>query len=422
MLNKLTIKRFKSIYDAELEFGRVNLFIGPNGSGKSNVLEALGILSAALSRGLDPVMLDAKGVRLSLPQLFKSAFKNTKLSPQFRLEAHFENGRYECSIRANTKQSRLEFHSEALYQGKQKIFGRSPNGVKLNKHFIPIDVNEMGTISASRSVWDVIAPFASVTEDLRDELAQLANFTIYSPQTAVMRGLAIDNRPSEPLGLTGAGLALAFENVLDHVKELPKNDQAAFEKVMSLIWTPGWANQIRLSPFDTDIVPNHVKSDGLLLYIRDKFMKTNRNYLSTYDASEGTLYLIFVVTLLLHTNTPKTFSLDNVDGTLNPALVRKLTDAIVKACVKKESSPETYAYQAFVTSHHPSSLDSFDIFSESEAIFVTKRSESGVARGSTTFERLRPPKNKTKDQWISETEGRALSVFLLDGKIDGALK
>ena len=70
MLKSLEIKNFRSIVDAKLQFGRVNLFIGPNGGGKSNILEAIGILSAALGRSIDPIDLDRKGVRLSLPRLF----------------------------------------------------------------------------------------------------------------------------------------------------------------------------------------------------------------------------------------------------------------------------------------------------------------------------------------------------------------
>ena len=85
MLNSIQIKNFKSIKGAELEFGLVNLFIGPNGSGKSNILESIGVLSAALGRGISPQDLDYKGVRLSLPRLFKSTFKNRKIPKSFLL-------------------------------------------------------------------------------------------------------------------------------------------------------------------------------------------------------------------------------------------------------------------------------------------------------------------------------------------------
>lgn len=44
-LKQLSIKNFKSIQDAQLDLGRVNLFIGPPGSGKSNFLESLKLMS-----------------------------------------------------------------------------------------------------------------------------------------------------------------------------------------------------------------------------------------------------------------------------------------------------------------------------------------------------------------------------------------
>jgi len=52
MIEKIHIKNFKSIYDLELDVGRVNLFIGENGSGKSNLLEALVFVSASESISL----------------------------------------------------------------------------------------------------------------------------------------------------------------------------------------------------------------------------------------------------------------------------------------------------------------------------------------------------------------------------------
>ena len=73
MLKTLKIKNFRSIVDAELTFGRVNLFIGPNGGGKSNILEAIGIVSAALGRSIEPKDLDLKGVRYNVPSLASKA-------------------------------------------------------------------------------------------------------------------------------------------------------------------------------------------------------------------------------------------------------------------------------------------------------------------------------------------------------------
>jgi len=45
MINRLTIRNFKSIRELTIDCNRINLFIGEPNTGKSNILEALGLLS-----------------------------------------------------------------------------------------------------------------------------------------------------------------------------------------------------------------------------------------------------------------------------------------------------------------------------------------------------------------------------------------
>lgn len=421
MLRSLRIFHFKSIYEANLTFGRANLFLGPNGAGKSNILEALAILAAAISKGLDPAGLDERGVRLSLPTMFKSAFKKTRLPQSFRLEAVFDHGRYECSIRAGLGKAALEFHSEALYDGDIKVFGRGPNGISINPAIVGSPSVNSGFLDSTRGLWDVLSPFAGLSTDFRRELDDISEFSVYAPQTAIMRGVAVDSRVKEPLGLTGSGLATAFAQVLNQRRDAANAaERHQLDRIISLIWQPGWTDQIKVDAFNPTIVPSHVKSDGALLYMRDRFMSTNRNYLSAFDASEGTLYLTFVATLLAHELAPRVFALDNVDGTLNPRLVRQLADTIVESCCDKSGALPPK--QAFVTSHHPSSLDSFDLFDSNHAVFVAHRNlEDETARGSTTFERISPPPGITKDQWAERSAGKNLSTLLLEGLIPDAL-
>ena len=92
MLERLKIVRFKSIKDLELELGQVNLFIGGNGSGKTNVLEAVGLMSACLGRGLGDSDLDSKGLRRTPPKLMTSAFKYGSLHSTLELHGKFAKG------------------------------------------------------------------------------------------------------------------------------------------------------------------------------------------------------------------------------------------------------------------------------------------------------------------------------------------
>jgi hypothetical protein len=355
--------------------------------------------------------------------MFKSAFKRTRLSQSFRLEAHFDHGRYECSIRAGLKKTALEFHTEALYDGTVKVFGRGPNGIKLDRASTGTISLNNDLLEPSRGLWDVLSPFSSISDKFRQEIEDFTNFSIYAPQTAIMRGMAVDSRVKEPLGLTGAGLATAFSEVLRQGVSIRHRtaERELHDRLLSLVWQPGWTDQIKVGTFDPHIVPSHVKSDGTLIYLRDKFMNVTRNYLSAFDASEGTLYLTFVATLLAHQKAPRSFALDNVDGTLNPKLVRKLADAIVEVCCSQpfESYPQK---QIFVTSHHPSSLDSFDLFDNNHAVFVAHRNlKDENARGSTKFDRILPPAGLSKDEWAQRSAGKNLSTLLLEGLIPDAL-
>src|SRR5436305_9728569 len=74
MITRLTVKSFKSLESVTVELGQVNVFIGANGSGKSNLLEAIGVLSAAADGKVNDQTLLQRGVRPGLPRLYKSAF------------------------------------------------------------------------------------------------------------------------------------------------------------------------------------------------------------------------------------------------------------------------------------------------------------------------------------------------------------
>jgi AAA15 family ATPase/GTPase len=63
MITKIRIESFKSIENAAIELGNLNVFIGANGSGKSNLLEAIGVLSAAADGKVTDQTLLQRGVR-----------------------------------------------------------------------------------------------------------------------------------------------------------------------------------------------------------------------------------------------------------------------------------------------------------------------------------------------------------------------
>ncbi|MBU6399146.1 MAG: AAA family ATPase [Verrucomicrobia bacterium] len=93
MIRNLSVERFKSLVKVDsLELGRINVFIGANGSGKSNLLEALGVLSAAAFGRVDDETLLRRGVRPGVPRLYKTAFPMRSGVPHIFFGATTESG------------------------------------------------------------------------------------------------------------------------------------------------------------------------------------------------------------------------------------------------------------------------------------------------------------------------------------------
>ena len=78
-IKKLVMYGFKSfVRKTEVPFAPgINVIVGANGSGKSNLLEAIGVLSAAADGKVTDQTLLQRGVRPGVPKLYKSAFPST---------------------------------------------------------------------------------------------------------------------------------------------------------------------------------------------------------------------------------------------------------------------------------------------------------------------------------------------------------
>ncbi len=425
MLRELTIHGFKSIrQETTIQFGKVNLFIGGNGVGKSNVLEAIGILSACVGREITSDELNKKGVRLSVPTLFKSAFKNHKLRSNFDLKAKWDsNIHYDVSVSAGILSEELYFHSEYISLNDKKILGRSPHGFSVpSVQNLGLPTVAKDEIRNTRGIWDVFHHLlpTNIKTVLQGEFEKLSQYAIYSPQTAFLRGTDIESTTIKPLGLNGGGLPKATRTIMTLLTELQRTDPVLYQKhidILNLVWMPGWTKSITVNPLNPSIVSSQVKASDAALYFIDKHMHLTRNQLSAYDSSEGTLYLLFMVVLLMHPESPRVLAIDNIDSALNPKITRKLLETVINSTCKS-GSDSIGIEQLFLTSHNPTSLDAFDIFDDDQRIFVVMRDPLD---GSSKITRLRPPDGTTKADWIQASNGKNLSEMWIEGKIKGAL-
>ena len=254
MLKKLIVERFKSIRAATIELGRVNLFIGGNGAGKSNILEAIGVLSASIDRGLGETDLSRKGVRITPPELMKSAFKKEKSPRTLQLTAILPgNLEYRINLTGREEELLLAFFSERCMHGQTQIFGRSPNGARVLGESIH------GILNRHRGMWDQVrTPLLKFPAAVETSMQRLSQYVIYSPQTDFLRGLTPGRVDTPPIGLHGEGLPQAVRGLIVQWENTKGKQSSTFKlKTKRLILHSCHSGQVPTSLDAFDLFDDH---------------------------------------------------------------------------------------------------------------------------------------------------------------------
>lgn len=360
-INKIHIQNFKSLYDTEFEPGNVNVLIGANGSGKSSILEALGILSAAMTDRVNDNSLQRMGVRLSPSLMYKSRFKTIeRISPTIEFQIEWtdydqkNNTNVNCVYKANmlppTAGDSWGYFSEAAYQDGDRVTGRSNH----TKAPIPNDVG-----------------YFMLSEDMKDKQCRmmgdyLSDYGIYQPETAVLRGNITDPMQRTPVGLAGGRLAEAVQSLFhEEDGDLMLGDLYEGD-LLELI---DWAQEFRVTAPKKSTLNSAVASTRQVIEFTDKYLKQNA-YFTGYDASEGALYVLFMLTLAMHNDSPVVFSIDNFDQALNPRLARSLARLFSEEAI-------SHGKTVFLTTHNPLVLDGLDLADERVRLFSVNRNTNG---------------------------------------------
>ncbi len=393
MITKITVQSFKSLENVEVDLGAVNVFVGANGSGKSNLLEAIGVLGAAAFGRVDDESLLRRGVRPGVPQLYKSAFptKQAEKMPHILFGAENSLAGYEVSLWNPIKDPKpaWRFKTEILKSGGKKLINRAPYNQPTKW------LNAEQGYAALKSVeLDEANP-------ARDLLELLRNYSIYCANTHTLRGLAPEQQPREPVGLSGGRLPDAISELL-RARQGNEWLREHTPEIASLIdWAKsyGWA-QAELMPLSPAAATTR-----RVVRFEDRFMKKSRRYLSGYDASEGALYILFAGILALHPKSPRFFAVDNVDQALNPRLAMRLSSAfcnwVLSAKVEK---------QVFLTSHNPAVLDGLPIQDDRVRLFTVDRDN----RGRTVVKRV-----ELNEKLLTQAKEWTLSRMWINGLIGG---
>ncbi len=394
MLTRLTVQGFKSLQDVQgLELGAINVFIGANGSGKTNLMEAIGLLSAAASGQIDDQALLRRGVRPGTPSLYRSSFREAKAPEKVSIRAVW-------TLEQDTAEYQIDVANAVDVRQQPWPYEERP---KFNDEELGLVPKRGGTRaifpSGERSYptrWGLVP---QIFDDL---LSVLSDYAVFSPNTPALRGVTPDITQRPPVGLAGGQLPEAIKELLD-------TEQGAFgmlglDELLELL---DWVDEIAVEPPSRDLVSPSVPTARNIIRFTDRWMQADRNQLSAYDASEGALYVLFALVLALHPRSPRLFAIDNLDQTMHPRLARTTARLFCQQMLKADP-----LRQALLTTHNPLVLDGLDLRDDRIRLFAVERD----ARGATQVHRI-----MVSDEILQATQsGLSLSNLWVMGRLGGA--
>ena len=362
MIEKIHIQNFKSIYDLELEVGRVNLVIGENGSGKSNLLEALVFVSAAESNKLDNEFLVSRGLRVPEPELMRSAFDEGKKEKDIEIDIYYDNNVNDKYNFSNTNETYSQWKvltklNHLIYQYEEDV-----NTIN-EKDWHNLDGN---------GILSYLLDFKKMKSSI-----EFQDFIIYSPENTALRIFQKEGQ-IQPLGINGEGLLKLLKVINSY------EDKSYINTIIESLQLFNWFEDITI-PLDISSLEDKV-------IIKDKYLYRE---FTQRSANEGFLFILFYITLLVAKETPRAFAIDNIDASLNPKLCTKLMTILTDLAKK-------YDKQIFLTTHNPAILDGIDLNDEEQKLFVVSRNKKGHTRMKEITAKDKPKSSDDEPLHLSE--------------------
>lgn len=358
MLKKLIIRRFKSIEEAELTFGKLNIFVGTNASGKSNFFDALRVLQGiGYGFTIDEIFhgksktsssIEWEGIRGGIEGAVFKPIERKRGRPStpdstttFELDTHFEfestNYYYKIKIHAaksiiiseefsygdssggrhnvfssTSKKTSERIIDAKIYQGKT---GKPPIH-QFNRHMpILYQINDLSPTDYPFEYREKIASLMKLLEDTQKLDLIPKVLREYSKQFQ-----------AERIGERGENFAALVKYI---ISDRTKKD--AYE---------GWLKKLTPTDLNDITVKKGALGEPIFGVIEGK------NTILAPLLSDGTLRFAALTAALFQKAAPHILLLEEVDNGIHPTRLRLLMELLVSRADRGQS-------QIFVTTHSP---------------------------------------------------------------------
>lgn len=342
MLTSLRIQNFRSIRDAQVKLGQVNLFIGPNNSGKSNFLKGISLMAFSIREYPSNTLSNEHFLSL-LPR--NMSFSNI-LEKNIRIAAQTEFSK------ENVISLLIGYDFEDEEDGRRFVYGTellilsdSNKSHQFTGIFYPRYEDEY---YPSKEITDIINIFEkSIIYKLEP-----ASFNLSVPL-------------SNQLILSPSGKNIV--NFLYYLGQNYKNRYRALEN--------DFVNCVgNLVSIATPADPN--KEGNLRL----KFFDQNDNSYWAEEVSEGVLYFLALLCIVHQPDPPKLLLLEEPEKGIHPRRIREVMDFIFELARLRD-------IQIILTSHSPYVVDHFADIPECISVFDRENGETIIRNAADIIEK-----------------------------------
>lgn len=300
ILEKLTIKNFKSIREQTLALGRLNVFIGGNGAGKSNLIGVFRFLREIVNQNL----AGYTGVKGGADTLLYFGRKHSK-----EMSFHLEFGEGDAA--------------KGGYSVKLKP--TDEDGFMIAEESVRLDPLTRDMPIASAVKESILKLYVNKVDlaPVRQTISDLASFRVYhfhdTSDMAEVKGTSDleDNRVLRPQA----------ENLPAFLYWMQQKKPDHFAIIQDTLR--------QIAPFFEEfrLAPSKLNEAKIRLEWKEK---GNDAYFNAASFSDGTLRFLCLATLLLQPELPMVVLLDEPELGLHPAAVTLLADLLASAATRTQ--------------------------------------------------------------------------------------
>ena len=333
MLTSIRIQNFRSIRDASVKLGQVNLFIGPNNSGKSNFLKGIEFFAKSLegqkyTQSEFEQIITRASIRERTPEPSHPALKKLQ---DIQLDAETES----ISPLVVPQNTVIVRHNGSTDVYKSHLFASEESHAEF-KNSVDSDKLE--------EFYDD-APFR-----LR---RILSNTLVYKPDPAkFITTDAIEF--AEKLDANG-------QNITNFLFNLSQNHKEIFQK-----FEKDFKNCV--GSLDRVATPANPLTKGQL---KLKFFDPQGNSYWAEEVSEGVLYFLAILCIVHQPDPPKLLLLEEPEKGIHPRRIREVMDFIFELARLRD-------IQIIITSHSPYVVDHFADIPECISVFDRENGETVI--------------------------------------------